>query len=374
MLPDAALGGLLKQAGMFDGSAPAVTQLFGHEGLLQRLLPSTEEFALASVTLREHERWRNALPRTSEILKEYATKHAFAGNGGIGSLLWAENLCWRSTSDRIASIVAEAQRAAELTQKMALPDMLSMYRPPIDLMTARLAGVLSVESLRDPSYLTAFTKMSALNELYAQSTQVSRTMLDAYGAIAADPIAVKSLAEYRGLLDAAGLTLPRWPRLRRRSHGEKQSRFSERLRAHTEPQHVRQAKSLVHQYELLLRDFLKASMTDAYGEDWAQERLPLCGCKDLVGKWKRHGGEVLDHADYFHYGRIVSDPVHFEEIFSICFEDADSANDLLSKAGQLRAASHHARAFTVEDLRDLRLVWRTIREGLVALDNYSIEY
>jgi hypothetical protein len=35
-----------------------------------------------------------------------------------------------------------------------------------------------------------------------------------------------------------------------------------------------------------------------------------------------------------------------------------------SDAARLRAASHHARAFTPEDLRDLRVTWRTIEAGL----------
>lgn len=33
----------------------------------------------------------------------------------------------------------------------------------------------------------------------------------------------------------------------------------------------------------------------------------------------------------------------------------------------LRAASHHARDFTADDLRDLRVVWRTLEAGLLAL-------
>ncbi len=40
---------------------------------------------------------------------------------------------------------------------------------------------------------------------------------------------------------------------------------------------------------------------------------------------------------------------------------------LIEKAGKLRAVLHHFHPFSPEDLRDLRLIWRTIESGLLAL-------
>ena len=48
--------------------------------------------------------------------------------------------------------------------------------------------------------------------------------------------------------------------------------------------------------------------------------------------------------------------------------------DLIGRAGRLRAASHHPHHFTPEDLRELRLTWRTIEAGLAALvDDFEID-
>ena len=115
-------------------------------------------------------------------------------------------------------------------------------------------------------------------------------------------------------------------------------------------------------------------MANTYGEDWAEQRLPLCGCKDLLRKWKSRGGDVLDHADYAHYKQIMSYPEHFEAVFEVGFDDPQSLAELLMRAGGLRAASHHARTLSLKDLRNLRLIWRTIERGLVAFTpDYEIE-
>jgi hypothetical protein len=63
----------------------------------------------------------------------------------------------------------------------------------------------------------------------------------------------------------------------------------------------------------------------------------------------------------------MSHPEHFEAVFQVGFDDPQALAELWTRAGRLRAASHHARMFTPEDLRDLRLVWLTIEKGLVAL-------
>ncbi|MFC0194728.1 hypothetical protein, partial [Aureimonas pseudogalii] len=90
--------------------------------------------------------------------------------------------------------------------------------------------------------------------------------------------------------------------------------------------------------------------------------------------WRKRGGDVLDHADYAHYARIMSNPEHFEVVFEAGFDDPAALAALLHDAGRLRAASHHARAFTLEDLRDLRVIWKTIETGLIAfVSDYEVE-
>lgn len=122
-----------------------------------------------------------------------------------------------------------------------------------------------------------------------------------------------------------------------------------------------------------MREVLDDAMVEAYGEDWAQERLTLCGCKDLLGKWRTRGGSALDHADYAHYAGIVSHPDHFSKVFSRGFDDAGEAYQLFQAAGRLRAASHHGRDFTTDDLKDLTLIWRTIEKALLGLmDDYVL--
>lgn len=81
-----------------------------------------------------------------------------------------------------------------------------------------------------------------------------------------------------------------------------------------------------------------------------------------------------DHADYAHYERTMSHPEHFEAVFESGFDDISDLATLIKKAGQLRAAPQHFHPFTPEALRDLRLIWRTIETGLLALTaDYDFE-
>jgi len=137
---------------------------------------------------------------------------------------------------------------------------------------------------------------------------------------------------------------------------------------------MKKAKSLVHQRERVLRGIIDGVMAEEFGDDWHLERLPLCDCKDLLGRWRRHGKNVLDHADYAHYARIMSHQEHFDHVFSRGFDDPDELAELMIRAGKLRAASHHAGDFTPDDLRDLRVTWRTIDTGLLALlPDYTVD-
>jgi hypothetical protein len=265
------------------------------------------------------------------------------------------------------SAIAFAQTQARLAQSVALPPVLEQYRTATEPLSVKLLAldVLGVGHME--RHLEAFTQTSAVSDLIGQSQRVDSDLLSATRAFSLSSVpAFETLAGYRSFLDAAGLSLPRWPKFRLLTAAEKRRRFKARLQRKAEPPHFKKAKSLVHRYELMLREILDAVMADRYGEDWAEVRLPLCGCKGLLGRWRNGGGDVLDHADYAHYAQIMSHPEHFSAIFEVGFDDPKALAALLNAAGRLRAASHHARAFTPEDLRELRVIWRTIETGLLA--------
>lgn len=266
------------------------------------------------------------------------------------------------------SLFERASEIARLAQGFQLPSALDAYRTSSDLLATKLAYLPDFDWVRRADHLAAFGQASAISDLVGQSFRVDAELRAATQAFAASAIpAFDSLGGYRQFLDAAGMVLPRWPRVRLLTAAEKRRRFKNRLKDNVEPPHVKRAKSLVHRYELTLREILDAVMAETYGEDWPESRLPLCNCKDLLGKWKNRGGEVLDHADYTHYERIMSHPEHFEAVFEAGFDDPQALAALMKRAGRLRAASHHPHKFTLEDLRDLRLTWRTIESGLLAL-------
>jgi hypothetical protein len=274
------------------------------------------------------------------------------------------------------AILDRAREAAQLAQALALPTAMDRFRTTSDLFADKLLHLSSFDWARQPAYLSAFNETSALSDMVAQSVRVDLDLREATRAFTAMSIpGFETLAGYRQFLDAAGLGLSRWPQVRLLTAAEKRRRLKMTLKRNAEPPHIKRAKSMVHRYELTLREILDAVMADAYGEDWAEERLPLCDCKDLLGKWRKRGGEVLDHADYAHYERIMSHPEHFEAVFEAGFDDPAALADLMKRAGQLRAASHHGGAFTPEDLRDLRLTWRTIETGLLAFTpDYEVEH
>lgn len=317
--------------------------------------------------IRPTDTWQRALRPHSSLLERFH---------GVSDLLRVQaerDQRWREMFSPL--VIEQAQMAAEFSRSLSLPIIMEQFRTPVASLTDKLLSLHSVELLTQPAYMDAFNRTSALSDVLADSLRVGQELREATRAFSLGSIpAFDSLVDYRNFLDAAGLQLPRWPVLRLLSAAEKRRRFKARLKEKTEPTHVKRAKTLVHRYELTLREILDAVMADTYGEEWAETRLPLCDCKDLLGKWRKRGGEVLDHADYAHYSRIMSHPEHFEAVFEAGFDDPAALAALLKDAGRLRAASHHARAFTLEDLRDLRVTWKTIETGLLAFTgDYDVE-
>ena len=269
----------------------------------------------------------------------------------------------------------EVRGIAELAQTYNLRAALDPYRTSVESFASKLLHLQTLDTIRSPAYLDAFMQASTISDIFVESMRVDRHLQEAtrqFSQVAVPTFG--TLNDYGQFLNAAGLRLPHWPHVRLLTIGEKRRRFRVRLNSNAEPVHVKKAKSLVHRYELTLRGILESVMASEYGEDWAKERLPLCDCKKLLGTWRERGGEVLDHADFAHYEWIMSYPEHFEAVFEAGFDDRTAMMTLIKKAGNLRAALLHCHPFAQEDLRDLRLIWRTIETGLLALTaDYDID-
>lgn len=272
---------------------------------------------------------------------------------------------------RMALATAAAERAGALT----LPAELARHEATTRSLAIRIGLFDPDRIMRDGVMLEAFARSAAMSDALTAATRVDRNVLEAARAYSSTRMPdLGSLAAHRSFLDASGLWLPRWPRYRLVTAAEKRRRFRQRLERNAAPPHLKRAKSLVHQYERVLREFIDAAMTATYGDDWGLERLPLCGCNTLLGKARARGGEPLDHADYAHYRMIMIHPEHHADVFSIAFEDPEDLARLIDDAGRLRARSHHAGDFSPDDLRDLRVVWRTIEVGLLSLEaDFAVE-
>lgn len=293
----------------------------------------------------------------------------------VSDILRAQEASQRHLAMHSSAAIDEARRIAELAQTCNLHASLDPYRTPVESFASKLLHLQTLDTIRSPAYLDAFMQASTISDIFVESMRVDRHLQEATRQFSLGAVPMfGTLNDYGQFLNAAGLSLPHWPHVRLLTIGEKRRRFRARLNNNAETTHVKKGKSLVQCRELTLRDILDEVMASEYGENWAEERLPLCNCKDLLGKWQKRGGEVLAHADYYHYAQIMSYPEHFEAVFELGFDDSVALAELIEKAGKLRAALLHYHPFTEEDLRDLRLIWRTIEAGLHALTaDYDIE-
>lgn len=293
----------------------------------------------------------------------------------VSDILRAEKTKQRHLAIYSTAAIDEAWHIAELAQTCNLHASLDPYRTSVESFANKLLHLQMLDMIRSPAYLDAFMQASTISDIFVESARVDRQLQEAtrqFSQVAVPTFG--TLHDYGQFLNAAGLSLPHWPHVRLLTMGEKRRRLRAKLDNNAEPVHVKKAKSLVHRFELTLREILADVMTNAYGEDWAEERLPLCDCKKLLGTWRVRGGEVLDHADFAHYEWIMSYPEHFEAVFEAGFDDRSAMAALIKKAGNLRATLLHCHPFAQEDLRDLRLIWRTIETGLLALTaDYDIE-
>lgn len=363
--------------------AAEVNKFLASAYLTQADIAATESMKRAFGTLgpsalRQYEevaKVKQKIASTSSSIwgSEYSNLERIDRYSTISEVLSAQAATQRHLMTHSPSEITEARRIAELAQTYTLPASLASFRTSAEPFAVKLLHLQSLDTIHTPAYLSAFMQTSTISDIFAESIRADRQLRQAALQFSEMSLpAFDKLSNYGRFLDAAGLGLPHWPHVRLLTIGEKRRRFHARLKGNSELTHVKNAKSLVHRYEITLRQILDSAMASEYGEDWAPERLPLCDCKDLLGKWEKRGGEVLDHADYAHYERIMSSSEHFVAVFETGFDDRTELARLIRKAGDLRAALQHFRPFSAEDLRDLRLTWKTIETGLLALtDDYD---
>lgn len=261
----------------------------------------------------------------------------------------------------LASAVESARGAGSLV----LPDLLDQYRIADLSLAARLADAHRMPWW-DDLQLEALNAHSALSGMFDEISVVGRDSWQALDSVLSDPlIGLDSVRQAREFLDIAGLL--RFPRFRTLTLQEKRRRVKRLIRENALPAPVKKAQGLVHRYEKLLRVLIAQCMEDAYGEDWAAARLPLCDCKKLLGKTLEGDESVLDHADYKHYELIMCHDEHFETVFAVGYTDIDELRRTIARLGLLRARSHHGRTFTAEDLRELTALWRAMEAGFEGL-------
>ena len=346
--------------------------------VMQRNLGVADQHAFRHYAASEAAAAECVIASTSQSMKwaDYSDWNRIDRFSTVGEALHAQVMAQQHLKMYSSAAIDQARSIAELAQTYTLHAALDPFRTAVEPLASKLLHLQSLDTIKSSAYLDAFMQASTISDIFTKSKRVDHQLQEAMRQFSQVPVPTfATLNVYRQFLDSAGLGLPRWPHLRLLTVGEKRRRLRAKLNNNVELAHVKKAKSLVHRYELTLRDILDGVMANEYGEEWAVERLTLCDCKDLLGKWEKRGGEILDHADYAHYERIMSYPEHFEAVFEAGFDDLMALAALIKKAGTLRAALHHFHPFSPEDLRDLRLIWRTIETGLLALtDDYDFEH
>lgn len=273
---------------------------------------------------------------------------------------------------KLRDAMTSAVEAARVAGYLNLPDVLDQYRQSDANLALRLIDA-QYNARWLHSHLDALNVHTALSDMLDQTGIVGRDVVSAVDSVLASQLSgVDSFRQVRDLLNFSGLL--RLPRIRRLSDPEKRQRVKLLLKDCAPSADVRKAHSFVHRYELVLRDVIVKRMQDAYGENWEPDRLPLCGCKKLLGKQVEGDEIAIDHADFAHYALIMCHAEHFDAIFSKGFDSAEDLREMILRVGRLRARAQHARTFTGENLRALMVLLRAIEAGLCELvDDVVIE-
>ena len=261
--------------------------------------------------------------------------------------------------------LTSAVETARLGGAFELPDLLEQYRVTDASLAAQLADAHRLSWWED-SCAEALNAHSALSTMFDSIDVLGRDAWSAIDSVLSVPgLELHTVRQARELLGISGLL--RAPRFRILTRKEKRKHVRLLIRGNDMPAPVRKAQGLVHRYEKVLRALIAQCMEGAYGEGWAKERLPLCGCQKLLGRPLEGDESVMDHADYKHYELIMCHDEHFETVFAVAYEDVDALRHMIARLGQLRARSHHGRTFTAEDLQELATLWRAMEAAFECL-------
>lgn len=262
--------------------------------------------------------------------------------------------------------VNRAIESARLAGALDLPDALEQYRLSDITLSSQIIEAKKLAWF-DAPWIAALNSHAAMSNLLDTTKIVGQGTLDAVNEFLSEPSYLQSVRQVSQLMEVSKLL--RFPRYRILTKSEKAGRIRMLVKNSAPSAHARKAHSFIHRYESVLRFVLADCMERAYGEDWAASRLPLCGCKNLLGKGKTldEGEAILDRADFTHYANIMCDSEHFDNVFSAGFDDPEELRQMIIRIGNLRARSHHARTFTPEHYRELVTLLRSIEAGLGGL-------
>lgn len=259
---------------------------------------------------------------------------------------------------------ASAIESARLAGALSLPDSLEQYRLSDIALSSQIIEAKKLAWFDAPC-IAALNSHAAMSDLLDTTNIVGRATLEAVNEFLSEPSYLRSVRQASQLMEVSELL--RLPRYRILTRTEKAGRIRSLVKNGAPSVHTRKAHGLIHRYELMLRYVLADSMERAYGEDWANIRLPLCDCKGLLRKSRDENETLLDHADFTHYANIMCNSEHFDNVFSAGFDDPEELKRMILRVGNLRARSHHARTFTPDHYRELVTLLRTIEVGLVGL-------
>ncbi|MEB2314830.1 MAG: hypothetical protein OZ919_01910 [Xanthomonadaceae bacterium] len=331
---------------------------------------------------------REELLRLHAVRAENEMFRVLGGRDAIQGIIDRERTDWERAFDSYRQLASssvfdlqaspalhsmtQAVEAARRAGAFELPNLIDQYRVS-DVSLAALWADARRLSWWDDSFAETLNAHSALSAMFDRANVFGHEAWSAIDSVLSDPFfGLHTVRQARELLDISGLL--RAPRFRILTRKEKRKTIRLLIRDNAMPPEVRKAQGLVHRYEKALRTLIGQCMEGAYGEDWTKERLPLCGCRKLLGRSLDGDESVLDHADYKHYELIMCHHEHFEAVFAIAYEDVDRLRLTIVRLGQLRARSHHGRTFTAEDLQELITLWRAMEAGFEGLiDDVAVE-
>lgn len=219
--------------------------------------------------------------------------------------------------------------------------------------------------LRDPQYLSAFDQTRRFAESISVASigkPIGLSHLSEFldRAIPRFP----SISDYDDFLGSAGLDT-RIDLIEPDTDDEKyvELSFSALIETSGASEYETAAFQDIFAFERAIRAFLTRLFTDAFGADWPEKILPICNCGDLLGKYRKRGGDPLDHADWAHFVRLMSCEQVFVELFAVAFKEQSELIGSLELIRKIRKRPMHSHTIDHAVLRDLKARIRFIQKG-----------